>query len=92
MPTRKKIVFDFIDDQELLNVDFDRMERAIAKILADAGVTAGKIEIAVVAAESMHAMNVEFLGHDYATDVLAFPMDGGPDAGYLEGDIVVIQF
>ena len=29
MPTRKKIVFDFIDDQELLNVDFDRMERGI---------------------------------------------------------------
>ena len=89
MPTHKKIVFDFIDDQELLNVDFDRMERAIAKILADAGVTAGKIEIAVVAAEPMHAMNVEFLGHDYPTDVLAFPMDGGPGLGYLEGNIVV---
>ena len=83
------IRFDFIDEQTLLTVDFERMRRAVAKILADAGITRGAIEIAVVAAEPMHEMNVQFLGHDYVTDVLAFALEDDRDAGLLEGNIVV---
>ena len=83
------IRFEFIDEQSRLTVDFDRMRRAVAKILADAGVTRGVMEIAVVAAEPMHEMNVEFLGHDYVTDVLAFALEDDRAAGLLEGNIVV---
>ena len=83
------IRFEFIDEQTRLTVDFERMRRAVAKILADAGVTRGAMEIAVVAAEPMHEMNVQFLGHDYVTDVLAFALEDDRDAGLLEGNIVV---
>lgn len=84
-----RIVFEFIDEQSLFEVDFERMRRAIERILLDAGVTRGRIEIAVLAAEPMHALNVEFLGHDYPTDVLAFPLDSDIPNGLLEGNIVV---
>ncbi len=89
MNDKKKIVFEFNDEQTLLNVDFQRMKRAVEKILTDAGYTRGRIEIAVVEAEPMHEMNVQFLGHDYPTDVLAFPMEVDPKKGRLEGEIVV---
>ena len=87
--TESGIRFEFVDEQTLLTVDFERMRRAVAKILEDAGVTRGAMEIAVVAAEPMHEMNVQFLGHDYVTDVLAFALEDDLDAGLLEGNIVV---
>lgn len=84
-----RIVYDFADEQNVLKVDFERMERAVAKILTDAGVTRGRMEIAVVESEPMHEMNVQFLGHDYPTDVLAFALEDDLDRGRLEGNIVV---
>ena len=87
--TESGIRFEFVDEQTLLTVDFERMRRAVAKILEDAGVTRGAMEIAVVPAEPMHEMNVQFLGHDYVTDVLAFALEDDRDAGLLEGNIVV---
>ena len=84
-----KIIYDFADEQDVLDVDFERMERAVAKILADAEVTRGRMEIAVVASEPMREMNVQFLGHDYPTDVLAFALEDDLERGFLEGNIVV---
>ncbi len=84
-----KIIYDFADEQDVLDVDFERMERAVAKILADADVTRGRMEIAVVKAEPMREMNVQFLGHDYPTDVLAFALEDDLERGALEGNIVV---
>ena len=89
MKSESQIVFEFIDEQSLLQVDFERMERAITRILSDAGVTRGRMEIAVLESEPMHAMNVEFLGHDYPTDVLAFALEDDIPRGLLEGNIVV---
>ena len=86
---KEEIVFDFVDEQTTLKVDFERMRRAVAAILEDADVTHGSIEIVVIASEPMHKMNVQFLGHDYPTDVLAFPLEDDPEAGLLEGSIVV---
>lgn len=86
---RHEIQFEFIDDQNLLTVDFERMKRAVSKIFSDAGYDDGAIEIVVVAAEPMHELNVRFLGHDYVTDVLAFALEDDRDSGRLEGNIVV---
>ncbi len=87
--TKKEVTFEFVDEQSLLKVDFERIRRALAKILEDAGVTHGSMEVAVVAGEPMHAMNVQFLGHDYVTDVLAFALEDDIPNGLLEGDIVI---
>ncbi|MBR5758324.1 MAG: rRNA maturation RNase YbeY [Thermoguttaceae bacterium] len=81
--------FEFSDEQSLLNVDFERIERALRKILTDAGVVSGKIELIVLEAEPMHKINVEFLGHDYPTDVLAFGLDDRSDPTRLEGNIAI---
>lgn len=89
MTPQSDIVFEFIDEQTTLVVDFERMRRAITQILLDAGVTRGKMEIAVLASEPMHEMNVEFLGHDYPTDVLAFAIEDDIPNGLLEGNIVI---
>ncbi len=46
------IEFEFIDERETETpIDFDRMERAVAKILADAGVERGRMEIVVLDAD-----------------------------------------
>ena len=65
------------------------MNGARHEIFADAGYKKVTLEIAVVEAEPMHEMNVQFLGHDYPTDVLAFPMEDDKKRGIFEGNIVV---
>ena len=84
------IEFEFIDERETETpIDFDRMERAVAKILADAGVERGRMEIVVLDAEPMRETNVQFLGHDYPTDVLAFALEDDLENGLLEGNVLV---
>ena len=57
------VAFEFIDERETETpIDFERMERAVAKILADAGVERGRMEIVVLDAEPMRETNVQFLG------------------------------
>ncbi|MGI6402005.1 MAG: rRNA maturation RNase YbeY [Thermoguttaceae bacterium] len=87
--TPSELRLTILDEQERLSVDFERIRRAVAKVLDDAGYTRGDVEIIVVAAEPMHRMNVQFLGHDYVTDVLAFALEDDPETGLLEGNIVV---
>ncbi len=88
-PTKKSVVFDFVDEQELLTVDFERIERAVSKILTDAGVDSGRMEIVVLSAEPMRETNVQFLGHDYPTDVLAFALEDDLENGFLEGNVII---
>jgi len=84
------VAFEFIDERETETpIDFDRMERAVAKILADAGVERGRMEIVVLDAEPMRETNVRFLGHDYPTDVLAFALEDDLENGLLEGNVLV---
>ena len=45
-----------------------------------------ELSFAVVNDERMRAVNREMLGHDYATDVLSFPMDEAP---VLRGDVLL---
>ncbi|MBQ9873608.1 MAG: rRNA maturation RNase YbeY [Thermoguttaceae bacterium] len=83
------ILFEFTDESGLFPIDFDRIERALRAVLSDAGITVGRIELVALAPEPMHRINVEFLGHDYPTDVLAFQLDDGDDPSKLEANIAV---
>lgn len=84
------VAFEFVDERETETpIDFDRMERAIAKILADAGVERGRMEVVVLDAEPMRETNVQFLGHDYPTDVLAFALEDDLENGILEGNVLI---
>ncbi len=84
------IEFEFLDEREVETpIDFDRMERAVAKILADAGVERGRMEFVVLDPEPMRETNVQFLGHDYPTDVLAFALEDDLENGFLEGNVLI---
>ena len=85
----KKITFELVDDQKQIPLDAALVEKIVTTILADAGYTSGAMEIAVVDNDTIHRLNVEFLGHNYPTDVLAFEMDRDAKAGLLEGNVIV---
>ena len=89
MKTEEDYAFAAFDEQSLMTVDFERMQRVATLILRDAGVKRAKLEFVVLEAEPMREMNVQFLGHDYATDVLAFPIERDLKRGALEGSVVV---
>jgi probable rRNA maturation factor len=64
---------------------------AVAAALAAAGVADGHVSVELVDAERIRELNREHRGRDRATDVLAFPLDGGGEvAGPRElGDVVI---
>ena len=84
-----KFQIELVDEQTALKIDFERMKRVVTKIFTDAGYDRVTLEIAVVESAPMHEMNVQFLGHDYPTDVLAFPLEDDAARGRFVGNIVV---
>ncbi len=84
-----KFQFSFADEQESMNVDFDRIQRAVTNVFEDAGFVKGSIEIVTLASEPMRQMNVEYLGHDYPTDVLAFPLEVDQARKSVDAEIVI---
>ncbi|MDR1290235.1 MAG: rRNA maturation RNase YbeY [Planctomycetaceae bacterium] len=102
----KLLTIDIIDSQKLLDrfggdIKYKRQIIATLKsickqILDDADIRFGYLNIAIVDGTTMRKYNVEFLGHDYVTDVISFPVDykeenykNGQTKKYIEGDILV---
>ncbi|MBM3997987.1 MAG: rRNA maturation RNase YbeY [Planctomycetes bacterium] len=75
----------------------DRIRRLVERIVTDAGYRDAEISIAIVDDARMRALNAEYLGHDYSTDVLSFRLDseaGGRAANAgarLEGELIVCR-
>jgi len=74
------------NDQTALPIDEARLLSEIEALALGAGYS-GELSVALVTDASIHELNRKFLDHDYATDVLAFPLGDadGPD----EGEVVV---
>jgi probable rRNA maturation factor len=62
-------------------LDADRLHRLAIHVLESEG-AAGPLEVGIVVTtdEEVLALNRQYLGHDYHTDVLSFGMDEGEDA------------
>jgi probable rRNA maturation factor len=73
--------------QAEIEVPRRRLTAAVRRVLAEAAVGAAEVSLAVVDDPVIRALNREFLGHDYATDVLSFLLERPPAT--LEGEIVV---
>jgi len=73
--------------QTTLEVDEDRLKEVTRSILTDHDVEQAEISIAVVDDDSIHQINLQFLNHDYSTDVLSFPLER--DGNRLVGEVIV---
>jgi probable rRNA maturation factor len=81
------IKVEIADEQEAHVVTYDRLTTAVRSILGDAGYTAGEVSIAIVDDAAMHALNRQYLEHDYPTDVLSFVLE--EDEQRLIGQLIV---
>jgi probable rRNA maturation factor len=52
-----------------------KMHRAIENVLRGENVLEAAVSVVLVDDERIHAMNKEFLQHDYPTDIITFPLE-----------------
>lgn len=64
-----------------------RLEQAAAAIFREALVERATLSIAIVDDPTIHALNRQYLDHDYPTDVLSFLLER--NEGSLEGEVIV---
>jgi len=67
--------------QKLVRMARARITRAVREACRAGRWSARSLSVVLVGASEMQRINREFLGHDYVTDVLAFPFEGGDPAG-----------
>lgn len=68
-------------------VDEPQLLAAARRVLVDSQFTSATISIAVVDDPTIHALNRQFLAHDWPTDVLSFVLDASN--AHLDGEIVL---
>lgn len=68
-------------------VDESQLREAVTYVLESNSIGCASIGVAVVSDEKIRLLNREFLQHDYATDVLSFPLN--TDGDLLEGEIAI---
>ncbi len=61
------------------------LRKGVESVLKGENLKAVAVSIALVDDATILAVNKEFLGHDYATDVITFPLDTEP----LDAEIVI---
>ncbi|MEM6329029.1 MAG: rRNA maturation RNase YbeY [Planctomycetota bacterium] len=76
----------FANQQDALRFDEERVSAAVRAVLAGAGRRAGCVSLAAVDDPTIHKLNVQYLQHDYPTDVLSFALED--DGQTLEGEVV----
>jgi probable rRNA maturation factor len=83
------LMIEIAHEQTTQRLDLERLKRGIRQVLAEAGITAGEISVAVVTDVQMHELNRRYLNHDYPTDVLSFVIERDAAAQRLDGEIIV---
>lgn len=84
----ESLLLEILNEQDALYVDLDQVRSVCEHILADNGIRCGKINVVLVDSDTIHQYNVDFLHHDYPTDVISFPTEDRRNEGYLEGEIL----
>ncbi|MBK94407.1 MAG: rRNA maturation RNase YbeY [Planctomycetaceae bacterium] len=75
------------NEQSTVEIDTAQIELAVNQVVEEAGVITGDVSVAIVDDPTMHQLNIEYLNHDYPTDVLSFVLER--DEEHLEGEIIV---
>ena len=75
------------NEQSNYEIAADRIEQAVKQVVEEAGIVSGDVSVAVVDDQTIHELNIQYLNHDYPTDVLSFVLEYAEE--HLEGEIVV---
>ncbi len=72
-------------------VDVERWTRLVLGALGSLDVMFGEMNVLFVDRDEIHRLNLEHMGSDGPTDVLAFPLDGldSHDESSMIGDVVI---
>lgn len=79
----------FLANEQAVSVDEDRLVALARHVLDSEDADDAELSVLLVTADHMKQLNSRFAGEDYATDVLAFPMDEDEEADSLMGDVVI---
>lgn len=86
-PQRHSAIEVEVANRQPQPIDEAALSAALAEVLADEGITAASISLAIVDDREMHQLNRRHLNHDWPTDVLSFVLDA--DEAGLAGEIIV---
>lgn len=81
---------DFVDTQDLFEIDEDALRRMIESVL-DRYDLAGGVNVVFLDDARIHELNRRFLDHDWPTDVLTFEGQTAPDGTVLSGGEIVVS-
>lgn len=68
-------VIDISDQQSLLPIHPERLREVVQRVLTEEMISSAEISLALVDDAAIHQVNVDYLGHDYPTDVISFLLD-----------------
>lgn len=93
------LTLEISNQQSSLEIKEDRIREVLTHLLEQEQVVAAEISLALVDNPTLRELNVQYLGHDYDTDVLSFLLEetqvGEPDpekrgAGkQIEGELII---
>ncbi|MBT3891459.1 MAG: rRNA maturation RNase YbeY [Planctomycetaceae bacterium] len=75
------------NEQSQHEFDCEQLRAAVLGVVDEAEIGKGEVSLAIVDDETIHALNVQYLQHDYPTDVISFVLEQA--AGHLEGEVIV---
>ncbi len=75
--------------QRRVSVGVREVRRAVAAAFEREGAGEPDISVALVNDEMIREVNARFLGHDWATDSVAFSYEGDPSPDGMRGEVVV---
>jgi probable rRNA maturation factor len=87
-PEPDAIAVEISDTQSCLRVDPEALSSLVRGALAAEGVRAASVSVALVDDAAIREINRRHLGHDWATDVISFPLSE-PGEPEMSGELVV---
>ena len=72
-----------------LPIDSMRWQQVAREILVDHGFPNAELSLVIVDDSTIQELNRRYLNHDYPTDVLSFTLESDPEAGRLQGEVIV---
>jgi probable rRNA maturation factor len=73
-----KIQVQVFNDSNQKPVPRTKIQEVVRRVFASEGIKEAEVNVIIVTDERIHEMNIEFLKHDYPTDVITFPISEDP--------------